>query len=201
MWGKSVPRDPRIIVAGGIYHVFARGNNRQNIFVDTVDRSIYLRALTASFRLLKVRLLAYVLMSNHVHLVLQITEPNMDEAMYRLHSLYAHRFNRRHGRIGHTFNNRYKSRIIVDDAYLLEATCYVHLNPVDARLVAHPRDYLWSSYRQYVEPPRRNQLIDPNPVLSLLTNDHVRSREVYEQFVMTEMHRHGRQKLSVARGS
>lgn len=183
-----MPRSPRIVVGGGIYHIFVRGNNAQQIFLDNVDRYHYLRLLQAASKRLAIGVLAYVLMSNHVHLVLQVTTPNLATVMHLVHRAYAFRFNRRHGRIGHTFNNRFQSLPIVDDVYLLQSTRYIHLNPVDAGLVDDPGDYPWSSYRQYLA-PRDGQLVTPNPVLSLLGNDPVRCRRAYEEFVTTDLSR------------
>ena len=181
-WGKLVARGSRVIVAGGIYHVFARGNNKADIFLDSVDRSWYLRLLAATVRDLNVKILSYVLMSNHVHLVVQITTPNLAEVMHSVHSPYAAHVNRRHDHTGHTFSSRYKSKIIIDDRHLLETTRYVHLNPVRAGLVRLPEDYTWSSYGYY-RGEGRNQLVDPALVLSILADDPVRGRKAYEKFV------------------
>lgn len=184
-----MPRGARIVVGGGIYHVFARGNNAQSIFLDNIDRFHYLRLLRATTKRLEMSVLAFVLMTNHVHVVLQPTAANLHAAMHLIHRAYAFRFNRRHGRIGHTFNNRYQSLPIVDDVYLLQSTSYIHLNPVVAGLADHPLDYVWSSYRQYVN-PRGGQLVDPNRVLSTLGDDPVRSRAAYEKFVAVDLSRH-----------
>ncbi len=178
-----MPRSPRVIVAGGIYHIFARGNNKADIFLDNIDRLRYLRLAIATMRALRVRLLAYVLMSNHVHLVLQIAEPNLAAVMHHMHQNYAIRFNRRHGHTGHTFNSRYNSKIIIEDIHLLETTRYVHLNPVRAGLVKVPEDYVWSSYGQYVR-QEANRMVDPTPVLSILADDPARSRVAYVKFVL-----------------
>lgn len=195
-----MPWSPRVVVGEGIYHVYARGNNLQVIFLDNVDRLYYLRRLGAAFRLLDIRLLAYVLMSTHVHLVVQVATPNLDVAIHRVHQHYAFRFNRRHRRIGHAFNNRFQSRPITNDSYLLQATRYVHLNPVEAGLVAHPREYPWSSYHQYVTAPQPGQIVDPRLVLSLFGEDQVQCRIAYEESVTADLKPERRRVIGRAEG-
>lgn len=182
-----MPRGPRLAFAGAVYHVVARGNNREDVFRDDVDRSLYLDLLARAKDSMGVRLLAYVLMSNHVHLVLQTLSPNIAGTIHRIHGRYAVRFNRRHGRSGHLFGSRYDSTPVQEDRHLLEVTRYVHLNPVRAGLVRHPLDYPWSSYREYVEPDARTRLVDPASVLEVLAHDLTKSRAAYREFVLTEL--------------
>lgn len=193
-----MPWTPRVVVSGGIYHVFARGNNAQKIFFDNIDRYHYLRLLGAVSKRLEIAVLAFALMSNHVHLVLRVSSRNLDAGIHLIHRPYAFRFNRRHGRIGHMFNNRYQSLPVVDDAYLLQSTSYIHLNPVVIGLVKHPRDYIWSSYRQYAT-PRSGQLVDPNRVFSILEDDQERCRVAYEDFVAADLIR--RKQSMLGRGA
>ncbi len=134
-----------------------------------------------------VRLFAYVLMSNHVHIVLQTPEANISKTIQFLSGRYAHTFNKRHGRHGHLFRNRFYSAVIASNPYLLEATRYVHLNPVRAGLATAPGDYPWSSYPYYVHPEIAQSLIDPRPVLELLARDQRISSAAYAQFVRDGM--------------
>lgn len=174
-------RPPRPAFAGALYHITARGNNGTALFVDDTDRYRYLSLLAAALRRAEGRLLAYVLMTTHLHLVLQTVHPNVSGLMQWLHTRYARRFNRRHGRIHHLFGERFGSRVIGDDLYLLEATIYVHLNPVRAGLAPHPADYPWSSYPAYVG--GGPHLADPLPVLSILGTDLRASRRAYAALV------------------
>lgn len=179
-----MPRSPRILVADGTYHVTARGNNGEAIFRDDLDRSLYLQLLAKAVSVTMVRVLAHVLMTNHVHLVLQTAAPNLSDAIHRVNSAYAVRFNRRHVRTGHLFGSRYHGTLVVDDTQLLEATRYVHLNPVRAGVTRRPEDYPWSSYASYVRPRSEEGLVDPRPVLELLANNPRQARAAYEKFVL-----------------
>lgn len=176
-------RPPRLLVRDGTYHVTARGNNSEATFREDHDRSEYLRLLGSACAITEVELLAYVLMDNHVHLVVHTSAPNLHEMMHRLQRPYAREFNRRYHRVNHLFGDRYYSRPIVDDVQLLEATRYVHANPVRAGLVQHPGDYPWSSFRDYVQPQEHDNLVRPARVLELLAIDSVKARAAYETFV------------------
>src|SRR3954454_20748947 len=101
-----MPRKPRVELAGGVHHVYARGNAREDIYRDDVDRRMYLHTLGREVARWKWRCLAYCLMSNHVHLLLETPEPNLGRGMQRAHGTYARLFNRRHARVGHVFQGR-----------------------------------------------------------------------------------------------
>jgi REP element-mobilizing transposase RayT len=146
-----MPRPHRFWVPGGIYHITARGNNRQPIFLDGSDYQQYLLELRRCRDELSYRLLAFALMPNHVHLVMAaFPETSLSEVMHRVATSYTRYFNGRYGRVGHLYQGRFYSSFVNRDAYLLEVTRYVHLNPVRARFSQQPGDYPWSSYRTYV---------------------------------------------------
>jgi len=178
-----MPRKPRPLLAGGTYHVTARGNNREAIFHDDRDRLLYLQLLAWGAIVTSARMIAYVLMTNHVHLIVQTSAPNLDKTIHRIHRPYAAQFNRRYDRVGHVFASRYHSALIIEDSYLLEATRYVHLNPVRAGVAPRPEDFPWSSYRWYLQPQRADGLVDPRPVLALLGDDVEGNGVAYERFV------------------
>lgn len=179
-------RPPRLAFAEATYHITARGNNGSDIFTDDYDRYAYLALLARCARAQMVRLFAYALMTTHVHLVLQTTAPNISQAIHVLHSPYANAFNRRHGLRGHLFEGRFRSKLVGDDAYLLEATRYTHLNPVRAGAVKNPKDFIWTSYRAYITPysQARQTVADIWPVLELFSADPKVSRPAYERFVL-----------------
>jgi REP-associated tyrosine transposase len=141
-----VPRKPRSEFESGLYHVYARGNNKRLIYCDDADRRAYLRILQGSVRHFRWRLLAYCLMNNHVHLLLETREPNLGPGMGRLHASYAQRFNSRHESSGHLFQGRYGARRITNDAQLLTTAVYIAMNPVEAGLCHRPEDWPWSSH-------------------------------------------------------
>jgi REP element-mobilizing transposase RayT len=141
-----VPRPHREEVEDGIFHVYARGNAKQAVYLDDVDRVTYLRLLDMTISKRSWRCLAYCLMENHVHLLLETPNANLAAGMQWLHGLYARTFNDRHGRVGHLFQGRYGAGRIRSDAQLWGVLRYVALNPVQAGLCAHPADWRWGSY-------------------------------------------------------
>ena len=133
-------------VEGGIFHVFARGNGKQAIYLDDEDRHTYLRMLGAVVAKRNWRCLAYCLMPNHVHLLVETPGANLGIGMQWLHGLYAQTFNERHGRSGHLFQGRYGSVRVATDAQLWVLVRYLAVNPVRAELCARPADWRWSSH-------------------------------------------------------
>ena len=143
-----MPRKPREEVAGGVFHVFARGNRREDIYVDDLDRHVYLDLLARVGGRQRWLCLAYCLMDNHVHLLLETPWPNLGEGIQRLHGRYAAVFNRRHRRSGHLFQGRYGATRISGDPQFLAAAAYLALNPVAAGLCRRPEDWRWSSHAE-----------------------------------------------------
>ena len=126
--------------------MYARGNAKQAIYLDDQDRQTYLRLLGLVVKRSRWRCLAYCLMHNHVHLLLQTPEANLAQGMRWFHGLYAQTFNERHGRAGHLFQGRYGAVRVKDDEQLWTAARYLALNPVEAGLARHPADWPWSGY-------------------------------------------------------
>jgi putative transposase len=142
-----MPRKLREEESGAIRHVFARGVNRQRIFVDEQDYDRYLRLLASAVKRQRWYCMSYCLMPNHVHLLIETPEPNLGAGMQWLHGLYGQSFNERHQRVGHLFQDRYRSEPIIDDAQFLTVVGYIALNPVAASLCELPEDWRWSSHR------------------------------------------------------
>jgi REP element-mobilizing transposase RayT len=141
-----MPRKPRQEVADGIHHVFARGNAKGLIYRDDDDRRLYLTTLRLAVARAKWHCLAYCLMDNHVHLLIQTPEANLGAGMQRLHGLYGRQFNDRHDRSGHVFQGRFKSKLVTDDEQMWVTTRYIAVNPVEARMCRRPGDWPWSSH-------------------------------------------------------
>jgi REP element-mobilizing transposase RayT len=133
--------------AGALYHLTARGNARADIFADDEDRRLFLELLAQEISQQGWRCYAYCLMGNHYHLLIETPEPNLVAGMRRFNGIYTQAFNRRHGRVGHLFQGRYKSILVDKDRYGLELSRYIVLNPVRARMVRRPELWAWSSYR------------------------------------------------------
>lgn len=139
-------RPLRIEFPGAVYHVTGRGNERRAIFREDEDRRAFLDIL-ADVRLRYNWLChAYCLMENHYHVVIETPEGNLSIGMRQLNGIYTQRFNKRHGRVGHLLQGRFKAILIQKDSYLLEVCRYVVLNPVRAGIVQRPEEWIWSSY-------------------------------------------------------
>jgi len=151
-------RKLRIQYAGAVYHVMNRGDRRETIFDDDLDRERFLETLAEACAKTAWQVHAYCLMSNHFHLVLETPQPNLVAGMKWLLGTYTSRHNRRHREFGHLFSGRYKA-LLVDgsgDGYLKTVCDYVHLNPVRARLLSRRQplsDFFWSSYPLYLGAP------------------------------------------------
>src|SRR5689334_7999776 len=141
-----MPRRLRLEFEGAIYHVMTRGNARQDIVLDDDDRARLLADLERSVTRSGWELLAFVVMSNHLHLLLRTPRPNLARGMQAFLSAYALRSARRHRWAGHLFQGRYKAEMIEDEGYYWTVSRYIHLNPVRARLVERPEAWPWSSY-------------------------------------------------------
>lgn len=127
------------------------GNNRQAIFLDGTDYQQYLLELRHGRDEHPYRLLAFALMPNHVHLVMEaLPDTSLSDVMHQVGKSYTHYFNGQHARVGHLYQSRFYSNLVDRESYLLEVTRYVHLNPFRAGLVRRPVDYQWSSYRTYL---------------------------------------------------
>jgi putative transposase len=131
--------------------VYARGNRKQEMFRDDVDRARYVALLGGVVARKRWRCLAFCLMSNHVHLVIETPDPNLGAGMQWFHGRYATWFNQRHGTVGHLFQGRYGSQRVKSDVQLITTLRYIALNPVGAGLCDDVRDWRWSSHALLVE--------------------------------------------------
>lgn len=180
-----MPRRPRLVATDVPLHIIQRGNNRQNCFFSASDYLVYLDMLKAASRKAPCTIHAYVLMSNHVHI---LASPHHDKAagdmMKSLGERYVQYVNRNYGRAGTLWEGRYKSCPVQDEQYLLVCQRYIELNPVRAGMVIHPSLYKWSSYRCNAH-GEANAIVSPHPIFSALGADQdVRAfayRELFRQ--------------------
>ncbi len=140
-----MPRRARQLAESSLYHVMLRGVNRDAIFLEDQDRERFLHSLRRTKEASGCLILAYCLMTNHVHLILMTTAEPISLVMKRLGVRYVGWFNRRYSRVGHLFQSRFTSLPVEDDAYLVTLVRYVWRNPVEAGLASSPEDYRWSS--------------------------------------------------------
>ena len=129
-----------------MHHVFARGNDRQCVFRDDRDRRDYLAILGGVVRRMEWRCLAFCLMPNHVHLLVETPRANLGAGMQRLQGPYTQRHNARHRRCGHVFQGRFGSVRVTTEAQLWVTVAYIARNPVEAGLCAEPGAWRWSSH-------------------------------------------------------
>ena len=156
-------RLPRFELAGVPQHVVQRGNNRLPCFLDDEDRQRYLQCLRQALLRFGCKLHAYVLMSNHVHLLLTPVEAGaVSRMMHTFARNYVGSFNGRHGRTGTLWEGRYKACLVDSERYFLACSRYIELNPVRAWMVAQPNEYPWSSYGANAE-GRTDSLLTQHP--------------------------------------
>src|SRR4030043_876977 len=174
-------RKPRIQFQGAFYHIIVRGNQRQDIFLEETDRSQYLERLHRYSNKCGFILYAYVLMSNHVHFLIETPNDPISRIMQMINFTYTQFFNRKYGKVGHLFQGRYKSYLCDKDSYLLNLVRYIHTSPVRAGLVKDAGAYEWSSYGDYLQ--RTKGIVDTDKVLRLFSERPVIARRKYAEFM------------------
>lgn len=175
-------RKPRIDLAGALSHVIARGNRRAIIFHDDADAAAYLKRLARYCVRDGCTIYAYVLMANHLHLLLETGAVPLSRTMQTLQFTYSQYYNRRYNKTGHVFQGRYQAILCDRDAYLLELVRYLHLNPARIRTPLNPWTYPWSSHQAYLGRPSAVP-VSTAPVLAQFHRQLRPARQAYRQFV------------------
>jgi putative transposase len=176
-------RPLRVEYAGAFYHVMNRGNAGEFIFKSKKDRERFIDCLETAVERFSLKVHTYCLMGNHFHLLIETTEPNLSKAMQWLNISYAAYFNRKRDRVGHLFQGRFKSILVDADAYLLELSRYIHLNPVRANLVENPSEYAWSSYGAFVGKRKAPDWLETEWLLSQFGRRVKSAGKKYKEFV------------------
>lgn len=164
-------RPLRLPIPSGVYHVTARGNAKADIYLCDGDRQDFLKRLGRARDRCAWACLAYCLMPNHFHLLIQTPRPNLSAGMQSINSGYAQAFNRRHERVGHVFQGRFHAAVVERDAHLLAAIRYVVTNPVRAGLCADPARWRWSSHDAVLREARDSPVVAVDDVLALFGGD------------------------------
>jgi REP element-mobilizing transposase RayT len=176
-------RRPRYETPDGITHVTARGNRRQQIYADTIDRADFNARLADVRKRFEIEIFALCQMGNHYHMLVRATRAVLSDALHRLNGGYAQGFNMRHCLDGHLFQDRFHGVPVTSESHLLELFRYVLLNPVRAGICAEPADWPWSSYRATVGLDPVPAYLDVAWVLDLFHTDPERARVRFAAFV------------------
>jgi REP element-mobilizing transposase RayT len=148
-----MPRQARLDVPGALHHIIVRGINKAPIFVDDQDKNRFLERLSQNVTQGQCTVYAWVLMTNHIHLLFKSGKEGISAVMRKQLTWYAQYYNRRHKRTGHLFENRYKSILCDEDAYLLALIRYIHLNPIRAKIIQTMEEldrYPWTGHRAFI---------------------------------------------------
>lgn len=175
-------RKPRVEFPGALYHVMARGNNKQIIFCSEKDYLYYLKRLHIAKKRYDFYLYGFCLMPNHLHLLIQTKEVALSRIMRTVQTSYAQYFNRTNKRKGHVFDSRYKPILCDADRYLLELMRYIHLNPVRAGITRMPQQYQWSSYQTYMG--SSNSIVDKDLILGMFGKTKAEAKRRLHRFTL-----------------
>ena len=176
-------RPLRIEYDGALYHVTSRGNERKLVFKDDTDRNIFLDTLHKVTQRYNWLCHAYCLMNNHYHLVIETPDGNLSKGMRQLNGVYTQTFNKRHKRVGHIFQGRYKAILIQKESHLLEVCRYVVLNPVRAKTVTGAKEWRWSSYRATCGIDKPHPCLTTDWILGKFAKQKRTAEKKYKEFV------------------
>lgn len=184
-----MPRQARLDVPGALHHIMVRGIDKSNIFRNTEDKARFLERLGQNVQDAQCAVHAWVLMDNHVHILFRSGQDGISAVMRKLLTWYAQYFNRRHGRKGHLFENRYKSILCDEDNYLLALVRYIHLNPVRAKIMQTMPEmdkYPWSGHRAMIE-KAKYPWMDTATVLAQFGGTKRKAIKEYRRFMLEGM--------------
>ena len=176
-----MPRLPRKYNDIGIYHIMVRGNAKQDVFIDGQDKKKFIKTILQKNLEELFIIYAYCVMNNHAHLIAKEEKESISKFMKRITISYAFYFNAKYDRVGHVFQDRFKSEAIKNDSYLLSAIRYVHNNPEKAGIM-NKENYPWSSYKWYVSPDIDNKLTGVSEVLKMFSLDIEESVKTFKKF-------------------
>jgi REP element-mobilizing transposase RayT len=170
-------RGPRIEYKGATYHVIQRGNNKEFIFREDIDKDYFIKHVMEIIDEMGFKIYGYVLMSNHYHFIIQTLKDPLSKIMHQVNNKYCKYYNYSHTRTGHVFEGRYKGILIEDESYLLSLLRYIHQNPVKAGICSNVEDYYWSSDKFY----RANikSFIDTSFILGMISKNRREAAKAY----------------------
>lgn len=176
-----MPRRARERSGTGIYHVMARGINKQIIFKDNEDYGKFIGAIDNYKDICGYKIYAFCLMKNHIHLLIKEGREGLGIVFRRIGASFVYWYNRKHKRVGHLFQDRYKSEAVENDKYFLTVLRYIHQNPVKAGIVDNIAKYQWSSYKEYLG---KRCICDTDYALNLFSSDRDTAISLFKEFNM-----------------
>ena len=183
-----MPRGARIVFPSLPYHIISRGNNRESVFQDKEDFEKYLEICRRYKDQYEFKLYHWVLMNNHIHLLLETKEnSSLSKIMQGINLAYTIWFNRKNGKVGHLWQDRYKSAVVERDTYLLECGRYIERNPLRAGMVNDLKEYPWSSYRVYGY-GKEDGLTDRHDIYEAMGRDQLQRQRSYREYVLSLIH-------------
>lgn len=176
-------RQLRIEYPGALYHITSRGDGQENIYLSNMDMEMFLAIFATTCERYHWYCYAYCLMHNHYHLLIETPLGNLSKGMQHLNGIYTQQFNKKHQRVGHVFQGRYKGILVDKEHYLLELSRYIVLNPLRAKIVEHVSDWKWSSYSFMLNTLKSPPWLKVDALLDLFSNDKEKCQNAYIQFV------------------
>jgi putative transposase len=176
-------RPLRLEFAGAIYHLTSRGNARQKVFFSDADRELFLSTLTRVVSRYAWICHAYCLMANHYHLLIETPKANLSIGMRQLNGIYTQRFNRRHKRVGHLFQGRFKAILVERESHLLELCRYIVLNPLHVKDRARAQSWKWSSYGATAGLAPVPEFLSTDWILAQFGKSRAQAQKQYREFV------------------
>lgn len=173
----------KIVFPGAFCHITQRAVGSEPLFLEEGDYLYMLHLIKGKSKEFNFKVFAFVLMPNHIHILIQIADENLSEAMKNIFELYAMYFNNKYERKGHLFCGAYRCAICLDDSYLLASSLYIHLNPARARLVNESHEYRWSSCNLYLNSIKKKTFLNYGFILSILDGDIKSSCEIYKSLL------------------
>lgn len=179
-----MPRQVRKLCESRTYHIMIRGNEKKDIFINEADKQRFINILKEKQRDEEFIVYAYCIMDNHVHLLIREKTGGLARIMKRINTSYAYYYNKKDQRVGHVFQDRFKSEAIENESYLLAAIRYIHNNPVKAGMVNAPGHYKWSSYSCYVgRGSLEDEIIKKDMVLEMFSTEENKAVELFVEFM------------------
>lgn len=169
---------------GGIYHVIARGNNKEYIFKENTDKGYFLKQLKEHSEGMGYKIYGYVMMDNHYHIIIQTYSKKLQGIMHQINNKYSKYFNGKYNRIGHVFQGRYMAVLVQDERYLLSLLRYIHQNPLKAKICERIDEYRWSSDAIYRN--NLNSFIHIDTIMDMLSEDRELALKKYREYMEQE---------------